>query len=312
MTRSIQGRLAAIAAVAVLTVPAYGSAQTETTSPQTTTAQPTAPSEDAARVHLTAARNSLSQLTQLPAATQLTGDARTQVSQLITNFNELITTKADWRTAYAKVETNLTALLGAQTTDESVARASGVAGAVGTTGTVSGIDPAIRAKLMEFRDHLDKFEAAAGGQAAPAPAAGANPPAAAATGATASPAPPATAPPAATPSSAAPPTSTPPAAEPPAAAPPTAAPDQPAATAAEDEEAVPVDPGEVVRHIEAIEVILNAQAAAQAAVAGTVGTSATASGSTRTSVAPADVTLTRDQIEQLRTHLAELRRIIGK
>ena len=73
-----------------------------------------------------------------------------------------------------------------------------------------------------------------------------------------------------------------------------------------------MDPGEVVRHIEAIEVILNAQAAAQAAVAGKVGTSATASGSTRTSVAPADVTLTRDQIEQLRTHLAELRRIIGK
>ena len=293
MTRSIQGRLAAIAAVAVLTVPAFGSAQTETTSPQTTTAQPTAPSEDAARVHLTAARNSLSQLTQLPAATQLTGDARTQVSQLITNFNELITTKADWRAAYAKVETNLTALLGAQTTDESVARASGVAGAVGTTGTVSGIDPAIRAKLMEFRDHLDKFAAAA-------------------SGATASPAPPATAPTAATPSLAAPPPSTPPAAEPAAAAPPTAAPAQPAATPAEADQAVPVDPEEVVRHIEAIEVILNAQAAAQAAVAGTVGTAATASGSTRTSVAPADVTLTRDQIEQLRTHLAELRRIIGK
>ena len=316
MTRSIHGTLAAIAAVAVLAVPAYGSAQPETTSPQTTSPQTTteqpAPSEDAARVHLTAARNSLSQLTQLPAATQLTGDARTQVSQLINNFNELITTKADWRTAYAKVETNLTALLGAQTTDESVARASGVAGAVGTTGTVSGIDPAIRAKLMEFRDHLDKFEAAAGGQAAPATAAGANPPAAAATGATASPAPPATAPTAATPSSAAPPASTPRAAEPPASAPPTAAPAQPAATAAEKDQAVPVDPEEAVRHIEAIEVILNAQAAAQAAVAGKVGTSATASGSTRTSVAPADVMLTRDQIEQLRTHLAELRRIIGK
>src|SRR5687768_17218845 len=33
--------------------------------------------------HLTAARDSLSQLTQLPAAAQLTGDSRTQVSQLI-------------------------------------------------------------------------------------------------------------------------------------------------------------------------------------------------------------------------------------
>ena len=34
-------------------------------------------------------------LTQLPAAAQLTGDARTQVSQLIANFNELITTQAE-------------------------------------------------------------------------------------------------------------------------------------------------------------------------------------------------------------------------
>jgi hypothetical protein len=316
MTRSIQGRLAAIAAVAALALPAYGSAQTtspQTTSPQTTaqptTAQPPAPTEDAARAHLTAARNSLSQLTQLPAATQLTGDARAQVSQLINNFNQLITTKAEWRSVYAKVEENLTALLGAQTTDESVARASGVAGAVGTTGTVSGLDPAIRAKLMEFRDHLDKFEAAAGGQAAPdapaatpAPAASANPPAASPS----------------TPTSAAP-AAAPPATAPPAAAPPTATaattpatPASPAAAPAPNDRVVQVDPEEAVRHIEAIEVILNAQAAAQAAIGGRVGTSATPSGSTRTSVAPADVTLNREQIEQLRTHLAELRRLINK
>ena len=62
--------------------------------------------------HLTAARDTLSQLTQLPAAAQLTGDARTQVSQLISNFNELITTNADWRAAYTKLQGNLTALVG--------------------------------------------------------------------------------------------------------------------------------------------------------------------------------------------------------
>ena len=73
--------------------------------------------------HLTAARDTLSQLTQLPAAAQLTGDARTQVSQLISNFNELITTNADWRSAYTKLQGNLTALVGDQRADESAAPA---------------------------------------------------------------------------------------------------------------------------------------------------------------------------------------------
>ena len=67
---------------------------------------------DTVKRHLTAARDTLSQLTQLPAAAQLSGDARTQVSQLISNFNELITTNVDWRAAYGKVQGNLTALVG--------------------------------------------------------------------------------------------------------------------------------------------------------------------------------------------------------
>ena len=119
---------------------------------------------DAVKRHLTAARESLSQLTQLPAAAQLTGDARTQVSQLISNFNELITTNTEWRASYAKVQANLNALVGDQRTDESpaAAPAPGAAGAVGTSGT-TGVDPAIRAKLVEFRTHLMDFEKAAGG-----------------------------------------------------------------------------------------------------------------------------------------------------
>ena len=113
---------------------------------------------------MTAARESLSQLTQLPAAAQLSGDARTQVSQLISNFNELITTNTEWRASYAKVQANLNALVGDQRTDESpaAAPAAGAAGAVGTSGT-TGVDPAIRAKLVEFRTHLMDFEKAAGG-----------------------------------------------------------------------------------------------------------------------------------------------------
>ncbi|HXG72981.1 MAG TPA: hypothetical protein VNJ04_20500, partial [Gemmatimonadaceae bacterium] len=74
--------------------------------------------DEGARRHLTEARTTLSGLTQLPAAAQLTGDARTQVSQLISNFNELITTQTDWRAAYAKVAANLTALLGPEGTTE--------------------------------------------------------------------------------------------------------------------------------------------------------------------------------------------------
>jgi hypothetical protein len=131
----------------------------------------------AAKTHLSAARDTLSQLTSMPEAAKLQGDARTQVSQVIANFNELITTQNDWRAAYGKVDANLTTLLGPETPDVAV---SGVTGAVGTTGTAGAppaaapgpggtpLDPPVRAKLVEFRKHLKEFEKAAGG---PAPAA---------------------------------------------------------------------------------------------------------------------------------------------
>jgi hypothetical protein len=131
----------------------------------------------AAKTHLSAARDTLSQLTALPEAAKLQGEARTQVSQVISNFNELITTQSDWRSVYAKVDANLNALLGPDTADVAT---SGVAGAVGTAGTSGAppaatpaptgtqIEPAVRTKLVEFRKHLKEFEKAAGG---PAPAA---------------------------------------------------------------------------------------------------------------------------------------------
>src|SRR6185437_3773854 len=59
---------------------------------------------DGAKKALSAARDSLAQMTQLPAAQALTGEPRAQVSQLITNFNELITTNAEWKASYSKVE----------------------------------------------------------------------------------------------------------------------------------------------------------------------------------------------------------------
>jgi hypothetical protein len=235
------------------------------------------PDEDAAKKHLTASRESLSQLTQLPAASQLQGEARAQVSQLITNFNELITTGANWRASYAKVEANVNALLGTQTTDESpTTPATGTAGAVGTSGTASGtLDPAIKAKLVEFRNHLKEFEKAAGGSAAASPSTAAAPTSSATTGST-------------TASTTASTASEPPKPEKP-----------------EAESTSSMSKDEAMKHIQAIEAILSANAGASAnptATAGTTGTSAAAAG----------LVLDKAQVEQLKSHIAELRRLIDQ
>lgn len=193
----------AAAAAALLALPGAAAAQSQTTAPQQNPTQPqqqqpptqpptqqpptqqpptqsptqqpptTAPAQPqasgqvdaaAAKQHLSAARESLSQLTSLPEASKLQGDSRTQVSELISNFNELITTQDNWRASYDKVDTSLTSLIGPDTMDPSAA--SGTAGAVGTSGSsASTLDPAIRAKLVDFRTHLKAFKEAAGGSA---------------------------------------------------------------------------------------------------------------------------------------------------
>ena len=156
----------------------------------------TAPKVDAEAAHreLLAARDALNQMTQLPAAAQLSGEARTQVQQLITNFNELITNTTDWRASYTKVESSLNAILGPSTsagatdanpTTTAPANPANPANptnpsnpanptspanpttadnptAVGTSGTAQ-LDPAIRATLMEMRSHLVEFQKASGG-----------------------------------------------------------------------------------------------------------------------------------------------------
>jgi hypothetical protein len=293
------GRLTtSLTVAALLTLPAAGFAQA--TAPQNpppaaaqSQPQPTpqtgSSAQEAARVHLTAARNTLSQLTQLPAASQLQGEPRAQVAELITNFNELITTQANWKEAYEKVEANLATLLNSAPT----APAGDPAKPVGTSGA-TGIDPGVRAKLIEFRSHLDKFEEAASPSAAPT---------ASTTSSTTTTTTTTTAEPPAT----QPPTTQPPPTTPPAPTNP-AKPDEPAAMSDDQKE-------EVMNHIDAIEAILSAQATAQAAqttATGPVGTSGTASGSTRTTITGTDVRLTPAQVEQLRNHLAELRRIISK
>jgi hypothetical protein len=175
------------------------SQQTPTTSPQTEPAAgqnpanaagaaQAAPAVDAEAAHreLLAARDALTQLTQLPAAAQLQGETRTQVQQLIASFNELITATTDWRSSYDKVDTSLTALIGPDTAAAPAAAdaasttttpapttatptpttgaTTGSTGAVGTSGSATAqLDPAIRAKLVELRSHLKQFEKASGG-----------------------------------------------------------------------------------------------------------------------------------------------------
>jgi hypothetical protein len=144
------------------------SAQASTPSPASAQARQTV-DQEAARRHLMAARDSLNQLTQLPAAAQLTGEARTQVTQLIANFNELITTQTQWRASYGKTAANLNALLGpdpeaAPAVAPTPTETPAVPGAVGTSGVGTiEVDPAIRAKLVELRRNLTEFEKSMGG-----------------------------------------------------------------------------------------------------------------------------------------------------
>jgi hypothetical protein len=314
INRIRSGWLAALATTAVVALAAPGNAQTVPPPPASAL-----PSADLAKVHLTAARNALSDVTQLPAAAQLTGETRTRVQQLITSFNDLIG-KSDWRGPYAKVEASLSTLLGSET---SPAPATATPSAVGTSGAAADLDPAIRAKLVEFRAHLDMFKTAASA-AAPAPAA--PPPAAAAPPAAATPSP--TAPPARepapTPPATMPPAPTAPTAAPtpPPTAPPPTSPDprpdapSPADAGIDDRQDVSGVARDLLLHVEALEVILGAQARVQkeatAAAGGAVVSSQTPSGSTRTTVTGPDVTLSGLQLEQIMTRLAEMRRLLEK
>jgi hypothetical protein len=155
--------------------------QTQTTpsaTQQTTpsSAQPPATAEpqsgqvdrEAAKQHLSAARESLSQLAGLPEAAKLQGESRNQISQLIANFNELITTQSDWKASYAKLDATLNSLLGASPAAPETPATAGTTGTTtpapaGTSGTANTLDPAIRAKLEEFKTHMTAFAQAAGG-----------------------------------------------------------------------------------------------------------------------------------------------------
>ena len=260
---------------AALMLPAQSAAQDPQTPPsqppaqqQPPTAEPpadqqrqTTGDQQAARQRLTDARNTLSEMTQLPAASQLTGDARTQVSELISNFNELISADTNWKASYDRVTANLSTLLGPENV-EPAPPATGTPGAVGTAGTIE-LDPAIREKLVELRLQLREFEKVATRGATSDPAASATPA-------------PATPTPMTTPPSTTPPSST----TPPTTTPPTGAPET---TPAAEAPAQAAGHAEIARHIAAIEAMLKSEDDS------------------------GGITLTKTQLEQLRTHWAALK-----
>jgi len=295
--------IAMAAAVALITIGIGVSAQ-EQQAPQAS-----APVDQTlARKYLTDARNALSEITELPAAQQLTGEPRTRVQRLITNFNELITKTTDWRASYDKVEASLAALLATE------APAGGTPGAVGTSGTTATLAPEIREKLVEFGTNLEQFKATVSGDAASAEKEPEAPPAA----------PPTEPPPTEPQPTEPPPTEAPPTEPTPAEPPVTASPTAPVSEESPDNP--PVDPAaaqaaesadvarDILLHVEAVEVILGAQANAQKAATdaagGAVVTSTTPSGSTKTTITNPNVTLTPSQLDEIKTHLSEIRRLV--
>jgi hypothetical protein len=178
------------------------STQPPSTTPPSTGGQTTTPSQPAtgepsaannpsasgvdeatARQELAAARQSLADLTKLPAATQLQGEQRTAVTNFISAFNTFATASTDWKPKFTTVDEQLNALLaateggatgtagtppGAPATAAPDANApagttGSTAGSAGAASTAAGgYDPAIIAKLKEVRQHLDAFQLAIG------------------------------------------------------------------------------------------------------------------------------------------------------
>ena len=265
--RPATGQGAATASSPQSTQPQQQAGDPATSQPQA--AAPTA-TEEAARRHLMEARNTLSALTQLPAAAQLSGEARTQIAQLISNFNALITSQSQWRDSYEKVSANLASLLGPEPGATNPTGTSGTTGAVGTSGAApSSVDPAVREKLVELRRHLSEFEKAAGGSSATS---GTTPAASSTTPMPSG----GTTPPSGTPASPATGTMTSPAQT------------TPQASTGTTGGAQPTGVADARRHVAAIEALLKMQDDS------------------------GGLTLTKTQVEQLRTHWAALKLALDK
>ena len=63
--------------------------------------------QEVARQALAAARQSLAELTKLPAASSLQGEQRTAIANFISDFNAFATAQTDWRSKYEVVDESL-------------------------------------------------------------------------------------------------------------------------------------------------------------------------------------------------------------
>jgi hypothetical protein len=112
---------------------------------------------------LGAARQSLADLTQLPAAAQLQGANREAVAKLISDFNTFATAKTDWRSKYKVVDESLNKLLADAANAPAAPATPPAEGAEGAAATGDGpLDQSIVDKLKELRGNLDQFEVASG------------------------------------------------------------------------------------------------------------------------------------------------------
>src|SRR5215212_2617664 len=91
--------------------------------------------QEAVRQHLSSAREALAELTKLPAASQLQGEQRQQVAQLIGAFNAFATATTDWRPKYDTIDRELDQILGLGGSTGMSGSASGSASATGASGS---------------------------------------------------------------------------------------------------------------------------------------------------------------------------------
>jgi hypothetical protein len=152
-------------------------AQQTTAAQQSGTAEPqqSNSNQEAARQALAAARQSLAELTKLPAAQQLQGEQRTAVANFISDFNAFATAQTDWRSKYQVVDESLNRLLGAassaapstsapstSTSAPSTSAPSSSTDSSSAAAATGALDPTIVAKLQEVRTHLTEFEQSSG------------------------------------------------------------------------------------------------------------------------------------------------------
>ena len=200
----------------------------------------------------------------------MSGEARTQVAQLISGFNELISTQTQWRDSYAKVNAHLTALLGPDPVASDPTNASGTA-ARRHIGCVRGNDRSGSPRETRRAAYAPDGVREAAAAVQRAHAAGTTDPASSTGAASSAANPPATAAPEQKPTPTQPPTA------------------QPTQTTGTSGAATTTQgTSDVMKHVAAIEALLKMQDDS------------------------GGLTLTKAQVEQLRTHWAALRTAIEK